>query len=103
LPMEIETWVAERSPALVFIAVLPPGGLVQARYLCKRLRRRFADLSIVVGYWGEVRDFDKLFRQVRSAGGHYLATSLLQARSQINTLIHPNVTKQPEEPAFQEA
>jgi hypothetical protein len=89
LPAEIEAEVARTAPALVFIAVLPPGGFVQARYLCKRLRRRFADLSIVVGYWGEARDFDKLLRQVRSAGGNYVATSLLQARSQIGTLLHP--------------
>jgi predicted PurR-regulated permease PerM len=104
LPAEIEAEVAQMTPALVFIAVLPPGGLVQARYLCKRLRKRFADLSIVVGYWGEAGDFDKLVRQVRSAGGNYVATSLLQARSQIEALIHPATTDaaQPETPALQE-
>jgi predicted PurR-regulated permease PerM len=99
LPAEIEARMEQSMPSLVFIAVLPPGGLVQARYLCKRLRKRFPDLSIVVGYWGKAHDFDKLFRQVRSAGGNYLATSLLQARSQIDTLIHPAV---PEKAALQE-
>jgi len=99
LPVEIEARVEQRVPDLVFIAVLPPGGLVQARYLCKRLRKRFPDQSIVVGYWGDVQDFDKLFRQVRSAGGNYLATSLLQARSHIASLVHPATS---EEPALQE-
>jgi predicted PurR-regulated permease PerM len=89
LPAEIETRIASDVPALVFIAVLPPGGLVQARFLCKRIRRRFPDLPIVVGFWGEAHDFDKLFRQVRSAGGNYVATSLLQARSQIDAILRP--------------
>ena len=96
LPTEIETRIEQKEPALVFIGVLPPGGLVQARYLCKRLRRRFADLPIIIGYWGDVPDFDKLYRQVRSAGGSSLATSLLQARSQIVALLRPATTEQPQ-------
>jgi predicted PurR-regulated permease PerM len=86
LPAEIETRIREEKPALVFIAVLPPGGLVQAAYLCKRLRKRFVELPIVVGYWGETRDFDKLLVRLRSAGAGYLTTSLLQSRSQIRAL-----------------
>jgi predicted PurR-regulated permease PerM len=39
----------EKGPAMICIAALPPGGLVQARYLCKRLRARFPHLKIVVG------------------------------------------------------
>ena len=96
LPTEIETRIEQQAPALVFIAVLPPGGLVQARYLCRRLGRRFRDVPILVGYWGQVSDFDKLLRQVRSAGGNYLATSLLQARSQIIALVHPTNAEEPQ-------
>jgi predicted PurR-regulated permease PerM len=88
LPTEIETRIEQKEPALVIIAVVPPGGLVQARYLCRRLRRRFPELPIVIGYWGEVGDFDKMFRQVRAAGGNYVATSLRQARVHIEELTH---------------
>ena len=55
---------------LVFVGlpgVLPPGGLVQARYLCRRLRRQFKDLKIVVGYWGRARNFDRLLVRLRAA------------------------------------
>jgi predicted PurR-regulated permease PerM len=86
LPAEIEARIEEEKPALVFIAVLPPGGVIQASYLCKRLRERFAELPIVVGYWGEIRDFDRLLVRLRSAGAGYLTTSLLQSRSQIRAL-----------------
>jgi predicted PurR-regulated permease PerM len=87
LPAEVEARVEREKPALVFIAVLPPGGVIQARYLCKRLRKRFADLPLVVGYWGESSDFDRLLVRFRSAGASYLTTSLLQSCSQIRSML----------------
>lgn len=55
LPVEIENRVARQKPAVLFIAVMPPGGTVQARYLCRRLRKKFPALAIVVGYWGRAK------------------------------------------------
>jgi predicted PurR-regulated permease PerM len=89
LPAEVEAIIASRNPAVIFVAVLPPGGLEQARYLCKRLRTRFADAKIVVGYWGRSRDFDRLLVRLRKAGASYVTTSLLQSRSQIQALVAP--------------
>ena len=89
LPAEIERRVEEKKAALVFVAILPPGGLVQARYLCKRLRKRFPDLPIVVGYWGTARNFDRLLVRLRAAGASYVTTSLVQSRSQIRALFNP--------------
>jgi predicted PurR-regulated permease PerM len=99
LPAEVEARVERDKPAVVFIAVLPPGGLLQARYLCKRLRRRFADVPVVIGYWGAERDFDRLLVRLRSAGANYLTTSLLQSCSQILALVHaapPTPAHEPE-------
>ena len=87
LPAEVEARVERESPALVFVAILPPGGLVQARYLCRRLRKRFAELPIIVGYWGDERHYDQLLVRLRSAGASYVTTSLLQSRSQIQALV----------------
>jgi hypothetical protein len=89
LPAETEARIAAERPALVFVAVLPPGGLVQARYLCRRLRRRFRDLKIVVGYWGRSRNFDRLLVRLRAAGASYVTTSLIQSRSQVQALLEP--------------
>jgi hypothetical protein len=72
---------------VVFVAVLPPGGIEQARYLCRRLRRRFADLPILVGYFGRSRDFDRLLVRLRRSGASYVTTSLAQARTQIKALV----------------
>ena len=87
LPVEIEARVASERPAAVFVAIVPPGGLAQARYLCRRLRRKFPDLRIVVGYWGRTRDFDGLLVRLRAAGASYVTTSLLQSRSQLRALL----------------
>jgi predicted PurR-regulated permease PerM len=87
LPVEIESRLSVEQPAVVFIAIVPPGGLVQARYLCKRLRKISPELTIVVGYWGRVRNFDQLLVQLRSSGANYVTTSLAQSRVQIRELL----------------
>ena len=102
LPADVEARIERENPALVFIAILPPGGFLQARYLCKRLRKRFTNLPIVVGYWGPVRHYDKVLVRLRSAGASYVTTSLLQSRSQIRAIVsHPAVASP--EPAVQTA
>ena len=87
LPVEIESRIERDRPDVVFVAVMPPGGLVQARYLCRRLGKRFADVKIVVGYWGKVRDFDRLLVRMRSAGASYVTTSVSQTKSQLTALL----------------
>jgi predicted PurR-regulated permease PerM/CheY-like chemotaxis protein len=86
LPGEVEDRVEREGPALLFVAILPPGGFVQARYLCKRMRKRFPRLPIVVGYWGDERHYDRVLVRLRSAGASYVTTSLRQSRSQILAL-----------------
>lgn len=87
LPVEIETRIASENPAVVFVSVLPPGGLVQARYLCRRLRKRFKELKIVVGYWGRSRDFDSLLVRFRAAGADFVTTTLVQSGRQIEEML----------------
>jgi predicted PurR-regulated permease PerM len=87
LPSEIEAVVERQQPAVIFIAVMPPGGLIQARYLCRRLGKRFADLKIVIGFFGSTRNFDRLLRRLRAAGASYANTSLSQSKGQILALM----------------
>ena len=92
LPTQIEQRIEEDPPALLMIIVMPPGGITQTRYLCRRLRRKFADLPIVVGYFGKVRDFDKLLTRLRAAGATYVTTSVAQTQKQLISLL-PAATK----------
>jgi predicted PurR-regulated permease PerM len=86
LTSEVIDATAEKNPALVCIAALAPGGLAQARYLCKRLRSRFPELKIIVGRWGVRGETEELKRSLISGGADRVATSLLQARDEIINL-----------------
>ena len=83
---DIVTRIRQERPTLIFIAALP-GGLPQTRYLCRHLHKEFPELHIVVGYWGNKEEFDKVLVRLRQAGASSLTTSLLQSRSRISALI----------------
>ena len=79
--------VAEQVPALVCIGALPPGGLAHTRYLCKKLRARFPQVKIVVGRWGLTVNVEANSEQLQDAGADLTATTLLETRSQLNSLL----------------
>jgi predicted PurR-regulated permease PerM len=80
LTAEVVARIGEKSPAMICIAALPPGGLAQTRYLCKRLRARFPDLKIAVGRWGmESEDSNSLLL----AGADRVGTTMIETREQI--------------------
>lgn len=70
----------------MIIGALPPGGLIQAHYLCKLLRKRFPNLGIVVGLWNSTGNLDRSITKFRAAGAHYITTTLIGAREHIVAL-----------------
>ena len=82
---EVVAVTAEKSPALICIASLPPGGLAQTRYLCKRLRARLPGVKIVVGRWG--RESEDSSTVLHSAGADRIGTTLIETRDQMVQLI----------------
>jgi predicted PurR-regulated permease PerM len=93
---DIAARIRQERPALIFIAALP-GGLPQTRYLCRYLHKEFPELHIVVGYWGDKEEFDKILVRLRQAGASSLTTSLLQSRSRMSALT-TDVVPQPQLP-----
>jgi predicted PurR-regulated permease PerM len=85
LTSEVVALAAEKSPALICIASLPPGGLAQTRYLCKRLRARLPGVKIVVGRWG--RESEDSSTVLLSAGADRIGTTLIETRDQMVQLI----------------
>jgi hypothetical protein len=79
--------VAEQAPALVCIGALPPGGLAHTRYLCKKLRARFPKVKIVVGRWGLTGGVEANREQLQDAGADLTATTILETRSQLTSLL----------------
>jgi predicted PurR-regulated permease PerM len=89
--------VAEQAPALVCIGALPPGGLAHARYLCKRLRARFPEVKILVGRWGLTGGVEANRDQFQEAGADLTATTMLETRNQLNSLL-PILTQEQGKP-----
>jgi hypothetical protein len=87
LASEVASLVVETNPALICIGAVPPGGLAQARYLCKRLRARFPDLKIVVGRWGFRENTEETLAHLRSDGVDYVGTSLRETRDEVMRLV----------------
>lgn len=71
---------------IVFIAVLPPGGLTQAAYLCRQFRKAYPQLTIIIGCWGRKSRFDEILVKLRARGANYVATSLCQVEAQVLAL-----------------
>jgi hypothetical protein len=89
--------VAEQAPALVCIGALPPGGLAHARYLCKKLQARFLEVKIIVGRWGLTGDVEANRNQFQEAGADMTATTMLETRNQLNSLL-PILTQEQGKP-----
>ena len=85
LTAEVVARIGEKSPAVIFVAALAPGGLAQTRYLCKRLRARFPNLKIAVGRWGTEIDDGK---SMLLAGADKVGTTMIETREHIIQLCH---------------
>jgi predicted PurR-regulated permease PerM len=82
---EVIARIGEKSPAMIFIAAVAPGGLAQTRYLCKRLRARFPNLKIAVGQWGTETEDSK---SILLAGADKVGTTMIETREHIIQLCH---------------
>jgi hypothetical protein len=83
LSSELLAMVKEKEPAAICIAAVPPGGVQHARYLCKRLRKSFPRLQIMVGRWGLQGGLENQRRSLRDAGANQIRTSLLETRNDL--------------------
>jgi predicted PurR-regulated permease PerM len=80
LTAEVVAWVDLHCPALVCIGAVAPGGLSQARHLCKRLRSQCPELKIVVGRWGLHDEKDADRRHLLAAGADHVETTVLDTQ-----------------------
>lgn len=80
LSAEVVAVVGEQIPDVALVAALAPGGLSQARYLCKRLRAAFPDLPIVVGRWSSDEDAGAVRTALLAAGATEVGFTLIDTR-----------------------
>jgi hypothetical protein len=80
LTAEVVAWVGLQRPAVLCIGAVAPGGLSQARHLCKRLRSQCPELNIVVGRWGLHDEKDADCQQLLAAGADHVETTVLDTQ-----------------------
>jgi len=94
--------VAQTQPDVIFISAMPPAALVHARYLCKKLRSRFADVPIVVALWDAQGDLQKATERLAAVGASKVINSAAGAVEELSRLrqsMVQGVRNKPAEPA----
>ena len=65
------------------VSVVSPSTVIQARYLCVKIRARFPQLKIVIGLWGMTQGVTDATRRLRDSGADEVVTTLADAVVQL--------------------
>lgn len=95
LSAEVVSAVGEQPPDVVLVAGLAPGGLSQARYLCKRLRAAVPALPIVVGRWCSEEDTQAVRTALLAAGATDVGFTLIDTRRLVLQYAHAGAPMAP--------
>jgi len=97
LPSTILRELQQLNTDVIVLAVLPPGGLPQVKFMASELNKCCPNTQIIVSFFGSVKNYDQLLVKMRKSGVAYLATSLSQTRQMIIAIqeektLHPSPT-----------
>lgn len=73
----------QNHPEVLFVSALPPFALGQARTLCRRARRAFPNLKIILGLWGSSVDMEKINERFGPGTVDHVITTLKQAEFEV--------------------
>ncbi len=86
---ELDDFVERRKPDVVCISATPPAAVMHARHLCKHLRGRFPEVSVVVGLWSAQGDLSKVKTRIGGGATTRVVATLAEAQEQVRLLIQP--------------
>jgi predicted PurR-regulated permease PerM/methanogenic corrinoid protein MtbC1 len=86
LASEMVEMVEANKARIVAISAMPPAAVAHARYLCKRLHARFAEIRMIVGVWHARADPQRIKQRIACEESVHVVTSLAQAQEQIDQL-----------------
>jgi hypothetical protein len=89
---ELVDLVENQKPAAICISALPPNAVNHAKYLCKRLRTRFAKLPLLVGLWESTVELEKTTEILTEAGADRVVRVPAEGIAQIQHWIAQNVS-----------
>jgi orotate phosphoribosyltransferase len=87
LGSEVTTAAEPKAPDLVCVLSMPPGGLAQARYICRRLRAKLPSTPILVIRPGVQGHGKESAQKLTADGASSIAFTLEEARSTANSLL----------------
>jgi predicted PurR-regulated permease PerM len=99
LTAEVIAWVERHRTGLLCIATVAPGGLSQARLLCKRLRSQYPALKIVVGRFGLHDEMEADRRHLLAAGADHVETTVADTQRTLVQLRPPPLVRAAPEPS----
>jgi predicted PurR-regulated permease PerM len=83
--------VDQRKAAVVCISSAPPATVAHARYLCRSLRRRFPQVTLVVGLWDTAGNISKAKERIGDGATTHVVATLAEAQELIRALIPPEL------------
>lgn len=86
LSSEIVTWIEGKQCTIVCLTSIAPGEMAQSRFVCKRLRKHFPQLKIVVARLGFAEEKDK--QLLSAAGADTVCTTIAETRNELIQLMH---------------
>ena len=86
---EVLAMVEQRQAHVVCVSAMPPGSVARARYLCKRLHQKHADLRIIVGLWAFGGKLAPTSNRLALAAPGQLVVNLREAQEHIDQLAQP--------------
>ncbi len=89
LVSEALAMVEQRHPHAVCVSAMPPGSVARARYLCKRLHEKYADLRIIVGLWAFRGKLSATSSRLAIIAPGQLVINLREAQKHIDHLAQP--------------
>jgi len=86
---ELLSLVEKAEVDVICISVVTPSTVIQARYLCLKLRAALPRLKIVIGLWGVAEDLTEATKRLRDSGADDVVTTLAEALVQLARLAPP--------------
>ena len=86
LASEMVQMIEKQNVQIVCVSAMPPAAVAHARYLCKRIHARFADINMVVGVWSTRADPQKVKLRIGCTPTVQIVTTLAQAQEQIDQM-----------------
>jgi hypothetical protein len=80
---ELLDLVEESGVDAACISVVSPSTVIQARYLCVKLRARYPQLKIVIGLWATTQGVTDAAKRLRNSGADEIVTTLEDAVVQL--------------------